>query len=99
MRRAPRTARGAAPYACVTQAQGAALQGRIGLAAANQGELAMTNIKAEVKGNVLHLTIDLKAKGTPSASGKSQVIATTSGNVSVDGTEFKLGLNLYKSLK
>jgi hypothetical protein len=58
----------------------------------------MTNIKAEVKGNVLTLTIDLKAKGSPSKSGKSQVIATTSGNAAVAGTEFKLGLNLYKSL-
>lgn len=58
----------------------------------------MTNIKAEVKGTTLTLTIDLKAKGAPSKSGKSQVIATTSGNVAIAGTNFKMGLNVYKSL-
>lgn len=67
----------------------------------------MQNIEAKVTGKVgarvLTLTIMLDAKTTPSASGKSQVIATTRGSVSIPGTEdktskvlAKLGLNLYR---
>lgn len=57
----------------------------------------MTNIQAKVEGDKLVLTINLKAPGTPSKSGKSIVVATTSGNASVPGAEqFKLGLNLYR---
>jgi hypothetical protein len=57
----------------------------------------MANIKQQLNGNILTLTIDLNAPGERSKSGKSIVIATTSGNISVAGKpEFKLGLNLYK---
>lgn len=57
----------------------------------------MANIKQQLNGNILTLTIDLSAAGERSKSGKSIVIATTSGNISVTGKpEFKLGLNLYK---
>lgn len=56
----------------------------------------MQNVKLEVKGNVLTITVNLKAQATPSKSGKSEVIATTSGNVSVPGTDAKIGLNVYR---
>jgi hypothetical protein len=60
----------------------------------------MKNITQSVKGDVLTLTIDLKALQGPSASGKSVVIATTEGNVPVDGhPEIKLGVNCYTAKK
>lgn len=56
----------------------------------------MENIKTAIKGNKLTIEIDLKEKGRPSGSGKTQVIASTNGNISIDGApEMKLGLNLY----
>ncbi len=56
----------------------------------------MRNITAAVKGNILTLTIDLKAETKPSKSGSSNVVATTAGNVPVEGTDgLKLGLNAY----
>lgn len=58
----------------------------------------MRNVKPVVKANQLIITIDLSAEGILSKSGKSRVIATTSGNVSLatpDGRQFKLGLNVY----
>lgn len=57
----------------------------------------MDNVKMEVKGDVLNIAINLKAQGKPSSSGKSQVIATTSGNAAVPGAEgVKIGLNCYR---
>ena len=56
----------------------------------------MTNINTTLNGNILTLTIDISKAGAPSASGKSIVIATTSGNAAVAGTDLKLGLNLYR---
>ena len=56
----------------------------------------MKNIKTEVKGNTLTITIDLKGKQWASASGKTSMIASTEGNTTVDGTDgMKLGLNAY----
>ena len=58
------------------------------------------NIQAEVKGDTLTLVIDLGKPGTISKSGKSSVIASTRGNVSVqdqEGADVKLGINVYRS--
>ena len=49
---------------------------------------------AEVKGDKLIIEVDLTAKGTLSASGKSLVIATTRGNININGVT--LGLNVYR---
>jgi len=63
----------------------------------------MRNVHMAVKGNVLTITVKLDAKTETSKSGKSEIIASTEGNVLVPGTnardEIKLGLNLYKSAK
>lgn len=59
----------------------------------------MNNVEFEVKGNVLTITVDLSAKGTPSASGKNIVVASTRGNVGIGKGEIKLGLNVYKPKK
>ena len=55
-------------------------------------------MKAEIKDNKLIITIDLQDP-TPSASGKTMVIASTRGNVqtslSVKGKPVTIGLNAY----
>jgi hypothetical protein len=54
------------------------------------------NVVATIEGDVLALAIDMSVEGHPSASGKSQIIATTSGNTAIAGTGLTLGLNLYR---
>lgn len=56
----------------------------------------MKNIEMRVDGNILTLTIDLSKEFGPSSSGKTVIIATTEGNVSVPGRDEKIGLNVYK---
>jgi len=56
----------------------------------------MRNVKTEVtKDNKLVITVDLNEAGTVSASGKSLVIGSTEGNVTVG--DVKVGLNVYKA--
>ena len=58
----------------------------------------MQNVKIEVKDKKMTIVVDLSAKATPSASGKSLVIGSTKGNVEVGGTGgVKVGLNVYKA--
>lgn len=64
-----------------------------------QKESIMDNVNFEVKGNVLTITVDLAAKGTVSASGKSTVIGSTRGNVAIGKGGCKMGLNVYKPVK
>jgi hypothetical protein len=55
------------------------------------------NVNVAVNGSVLTITCDLTQDFGKSSSGKTNIIATTEGNVSVPGhDEIKLGLNLYK---
>ena len=59
----------------------------------------MQNVSVKVDGaQIMVITIDLTAPTTLSKSGKSDVIASTRGNVSVDTPTGRvvLGLNLYK---
>lgn len=55
-------------------------------------------MKCEVKNKQLIITIDLQ-KPSPSASGKTMVVASTHGNVkteaTVDGHAITIGLNAY----
>lgn len=56
------------------------------------------NVQIEVKGSTLVITCDLEQDHGPSKSGKTTIIATTEGNMSIPGHEgIKLGLNLYKN--
>jgi hypothetical protein len=56
----------------------------------------MKNVQLEVRGQQLIITVDLTQNQGPSASGKTEIIATTGGNVAVPGREeIKLGLNVY----
>jgi hypothetical protein len=56
----------------------------------------MKNVKMVVEGTVLTLTIDLAQRNGKSASGKSEVVASTLGNKAIPGFEnIFLGVNCY----
>lgn len=56
-------------------------------------------MKVEIKDKKLCIEIDMEEKPTPSASGKTLVVASTRGNVvtevTVDGKPVTIGLNAY----
>ena len=56
----------------------------------------MKNVEMEVKGNKLTITVDLSKDFGRSASGKTIIIASTEGNITVPGTVATIGLNIYK---
>lgn len=56
----------------------------------------MKNIEMKVEGQKLIITVDLAKEFGPSSSGKSIIIATTEGNVSVPDGDEKIGLNVYR---
>ena len=60
----------------------------------------MKNVHIKKTGNKVVITIDLSKDFGPSKSGKTTVIATTSGNITIDPeTQAKLGLNVYKPIQ
>ncbi len=56
----------------------------------------MKNIDMQVEGSLLTIKVDLSKEFGPSSSGKTTIIATTEGNISIPGREDKIGLNIYK---
>lgn len=54
-----------------------------------------TNIAGKLVGDILTLEIDLSKRNGRSASGKTTIVATSSGNQSVPGTPVIIGLNAY----
>ena len=57
----------------------------------------MKNVEMTVDQNILTIKVDLTKEFGPSSSGKTIIIATTEGNVSVPGAEEKkIGLNVYR---
>lgn len=57
----------------------------------------MKNVEMKVDGDILTITVDLSREFGPSSSGKTIIIASTEGNVSVPGIEDKkVGLNVYR---
>ena len=57
----------------------------------------MKNVEMTVEGNTLIIKVDLTQDFGPSSSGKTIIIATTAGNVSIPGDEDKkIGLNVYR---
>jgi hypothetical protein len=57
----------------------------------------MKNVEMAVEGNILTIKVDLTEEFGPSSSGKTIIIASTEGNVSVPGDEDKkVGLNVYR---
>lgn len=57
----------------------------------------MKNVEMTMDGTKLILTVDLSKEFGVSSSGKSVIIGSTEGNVSVPGNEdIKVGLNVYR---
>jgi hypothetical protein len=62
-----------------------------------EGDTHMKNVEMQVEGNILTIKVDLTKEFGPSSSGKTIIIASTEGNVSVPGDEDKkVGLNVYR---
>lgn len=62
----------------------------------------MKNVKATVTGSKLVLEIDLDARHGVSSSGKSETIASSEGNQTLEDPRFtnvKFGLNVYVPVK
>jgi len=56
----------------------------------------MKNANIEVKGDILTITVDLSKELGRSKSGKTMIIATSSGNKPIEGTPAIIGLNIYR---
>jgi len=56
----------------------------------------MKNVEMTVVGNLLTIKVDLSKEFGPSASGKTLIIASTEGNVTIPERPEKVGLNVYK---
>jgi hypothetical protein len=56
----------------------------------------MKNVEMTVAGNLLTIKVDLSKEFGPSASGKTIIIASTEGNVTIPERVEKVGLNVYR---
>ena len=56
----------------------------------------MKNVELKVDGNILTIKVDLTKEFGPSSSGKTIIIASTEGNVSISDRDEKIGLNVYR---
>ena len=54
----------------------------------------MTNVKTEIKGDLLVLTVNLKERNGRSGSGKTTIVATTSGIHYLDAPFEGIGVGL-----
>jgi hypothetical protein len=56
----------------------------------------MKNVEMSIEGSVLTIRVDLSKEFGPSSTGKTIIIASTEGNVTVPNREEKIGLNVYR---
>jgi hypothetical protein len=56
----------------------------------------MKNVDMTVEGTMLTIKVDLTKEFGPSASGKTIIIASTEGNVTIPDRQEKVGLNVYR---
>ena len=57
----------------------------------------MKNVEMKVEDNILTIKVDLTKEFGLSASGKTIIIASTEGNISIpEKDDVKIGLNVYK---
>lgn len=56
----------------------------------------MKNVEMTVAGDILTIKVDLSKEFGPSSSGKTTIIASTEGNITVPDREEKVGLNVYR---
>jgi hypothetical protein len=60
---------------------------------------SMKNCEMKLTGNILTITVDVSKDFGKSSSGKSIIIASTEGNVSIpEKDDIKIGLNVYKKV-
>jgi hypothetical protein len=58
---------------------------------------SMKNCEMKLNGNILTITVDISKEFGKSSSGKSIIIASTEGNISIpEKDDIKIGLNVYK---
>jgi len=56
----------------------------------------MKNVQMTVDGTVLTIKVDLSKEFGPSSSGKTIIIASTEGNVTIPNRDEKVGINVYR---
>ena len=56
----------------------------------------MKNVEMSIEGSVLTIRVDLLKEFGPSSTGKTIIIASTEGNVTVPNRQEKIGLNVYR---
>ena len=56
----------------------------------------MKNVEMAMEGTILTIKVDMSKEFGPSASGKTTIIVSTEGNVTIPGREEKVGLNVYR---
>ena len=56
----------------------------------------MKNVEMNVEGTMLTIRVDLSKEFGPSSSGKTIIIASTEGNVTIPNRQEKVGLNVYR---
>lgn len=56
----------------------------------------MKNVEMRVEGTTLTITVDLSKEFGPSSTGKTIIIASTEGNVTIPNRQEKIGLNVYR---
>ncbi len=56
----------------------------------------MNNIEMSIEGSVLTIRVDLSKEFGPSSTGKTIIIASTEGNVTIPDRQEKIGLNVYR---
>lgn len=64
---------------------------------AQEEDICMKNCEMTLNGNILTITVDISKEFGKSSSGKSIIISSTEGNVSIPEKEdIKIGLNIYR---
>jgi ABC-type molybdate transport system ATPase subunit len=57
----------------------------------------MKNVEMKLDGDILTIKVDVTKEFGPSSSGKTIIIASTEGNISIpEKDEIKIGLNVYR---
>jgi hypothetical protein len=56
----------------------------------------MKNVEMTVEGTMLTIRVDLSKEFGPSSTGKTLIIASTEGNVTIPNRQEKIGLNVYR---
>lgn len=56
----------------------------------------MKNVEMSIEGSVLTIRVNLSKEFGPSSTGKTILIASTEGNVTIPNRQEKVGLNVYR---